>query len=155
MSIIYSDLFFFVDFFVIGELEECLNFVLGEEVTVRLEFLWDALNVILGHFDEFETISVNDITSDVLLKKSDDIKTFGVLLDWSNEKLVAVALVVEEDFWFSGDFILSEFVPGNIVFGVSELILEANSVFTSLGPQFLVKVHDLSEFFDGSWWLVW
>lgn len=58
-------------------------------------------------------------------------------------------MVVEEDFGFSGDFVLSKIVPGDVVLGFFELVLEADSVFSSLVPQFLVQVHHLSEFFNG------
>lgn len=72
---------FFLFFSVVGEFEESLNFVLGEEVAVGLEFLRDALDVVLGHFSEFEAVSVSDVTGNILLEEFDDIEGFGVLLD--------------------------------------------------------------------------
>jgi hypothetical protein len=106
--------------------------------------------VVLGHFGEFEGVSGDNVASDVLLEESDDIEGFSVLFDGSDEELVAVALVVKEDLRLSGDLVLSEFVPGDVVFGLLELLLEADSILTSLSPEFLVHVHDLGEFLNGS-----
>jgi hypothetical protein len=146
----FSFTFLVFFFLLVGEGQESLNLVVGEEVAVGLELLGDGLDVVLGHFSELEGISGDNVTSDVLLEESDDVEGLCVLLDGSDEELVAVALVVEEDFRLSGDLILSKFVPGDVVLGLSELLLEAGSVFLSLGPELLVKVHDLGEFSDGS-----
>jgi hypothetical protein len=51
------------------------------------------------------------------------------MLDGSNEELVAVALVVKKNFNFSIDFVLSKFIPSNVVLGSDEFLLESNSVF--------------------------
>jgi hypothetical protein len=59
----------------------------------------------------------------------DDFQGFDVVLDGSNEELVAVALVVLEGGDLSVDLVLSEFVPGDIVLGGNEFLFESNSVF--------------------------
>jgi hypothetical protein len=51
------------------------------------------------------------------------------VLDRSNEELVAVALVVKKNFNFSVDFVLSEFVPGNVILGGNKFLFKSNSVF--------------------------
>ena len=80
----------------------------------------------------------------------DNFQSFLVVLDGSNEELVAVALVIEEGFDLSVDFVLSEFAPGDVVLGSNELLLESNSVLLGCGEEFLVKVFDFSEFRDGA-----
>jgi hypothetical protein len=42
--------------------------VFVEQVTVRLEFLSDAVNVVFGDFNELKRITSDDIASDILLK---------------------------------------------------------------------------------------
>ena len=59
----------------------------------------------------------------------DDFQGFLVVLNGSNEELVAVALVILEGGDLSIDLILSEFVPGNVVLGGNKFGFESNSVF--------------------------
>jgi hypothetical protein len=59
----------------------------------------------------------------------DDFQSFDVMLDGSNKELVAEALVIGEDFNLSVDFVLSKFVPGDVVLGGHKFLLESNSVF--------------------------
>jgi hypothetical protein len=122
--------------------------VVSKEVTVSLKLFGDGFNVVIRHFSEFERVSSNYVTSDILFKESDDIKGFSILLDGSNEKLIAIALIIKEDFALSGDLVLSQLVPSNIIFGFSQLLLEVSSILLSLSPKFLVKVHHFGEFSD-------
>jgi hypothetical protein len=80
----------------------------------------------------------------------DDFQSFLVVLDGSDEQLVAVALVVEEHFDLSVDLVLSEFVPGDVVLGGNKFLLESNSVLLGSNEKFLVQVLDFSEFGDGT-----
>jgi len=106
------------------------------------------LDFLFGHLVQFEGVSVDDIAGDVLFKEVDDFQSFLVVLDGSDEELVAVALVVKEDFDLSVDLVLSEFVPGDVVLGGSEFLLESNSVLLGGHEEFLVEVLDFSEFGD-------
>jgi len=74
-----------------------------------------------------------------------DLQSFLVVLDGSDEKLVAVALVVLEHLDLSVDLILSEFVPGDVVLGGNKLLLESNSVLLGCDEKLLVQVLDLGE----------
>jgi len=123
--------------------------VLVEEGTVHLEFLSHGLDVVLFHFVELEGISVDDVSSNILFQEVDDFQSLLVVLDGSDEQLVAVALVVLEDSDFSVDFILSEFVPGDVVLGGTQLLLESDSVLLGGNEEFLVQVLDFGEFGDG------
>jgi hypothetical protein len=105
--------------------------------------------VLLGHLVQFEGVSVNDVPGDVLFEEVDDFQGFLVVLDGSNEELVAVALVIEEGFDLSVDFVLSKFAPGDVVLGSNKLLLESDSVLLGCGEEFLVKVFNLCEFRDG------
>jgi hypothetical protein len=58
-----------------------------------------------------------------------DFQSLLVVLNGSNEELVAVALVILEDLDFSVDFILSKFVPSDVVLGGDEFLFESDSVF--------------------------
>jgi hypothetical protein len=80
----------------------------------------------------------------------DYFQSFLVVLDGSNEELVAEALVIEESFDFSVDFVLSKFVPSNVVLGSSKFLFESNSVFLRGGHEFLVEVLDFGELSNGS-----
>ena len=79
-----------------------------------------------------------------------DFQSLLVVLNGSNEELVAVALVILEDLDFSVDFILSKFVPGDVVLGGHEFLFESDSVFLWGDKKLLVQVLNFSEFGDGS-----
>jgi len=127
-------------------LEEGVDFVLAEKGAVHLELLSHGLDVALLHFVEFEGLSVDDVSSDILFQEVDDFQSLLVVLDGSDEELVAVALVVLEDFDFSVNFVLSEFVPGDVVLGGDQLLLESDSVLLRGNKEFLVQVLDFGEF---------
>jgi hypothetical protein len=91
-------------------------------------------------------LSSNNVTSDILFQEGDGFKTFLVHLDGSNEKLVTVTLVIKEDFHLSVDFVLSKFVPSNVVFGLLEFFFESLSVFDGIIEEFSVEVHNFCEF---------
>jgi hypothetical protein len=131
-------------------LQEGVDLVLAEEGAVHLEFLSHGLDFLFGHLVQFEGFSVDDIAGNVLFKEVDDFQSFLVVLDGSDEQLVAVALVVEEHFDLSVDLVLSEFVPGDVVLGGNKFLLESNSVLLGSNEKFLVQVLDFSEFGDGS-----
>ena len=80
----------------------------------------------------------------------DNFQSFLVVLDGSNEELVAVALVVKKDLNLSVDFILSEFVPSDVIFGSDEFLFESDSVLLGCDEKLLVKVLNFGEFGDGS-----
>jgi hypothetical protein len=44
------------------------------------------------------------------------------------------------------DFVLSEFVPSEVVFGLLEFIFKSLSVFNSVIEEFSVEVHNFGEF---------
>jgi hypothetical protein len=94
-------------------------------------------------------LSSNNVTSDILFQEGDGFKTFLVHLDGSNEKLVTVTLVIKEDFHLSVDFVLSKFVPSNVVFGLLEFFFESLSVFDGVIEEFSVEVHNFGEFSNG------
>jgi hypothetical protein len=122
---------------------------LAEDVAVHLEFVSHALDFLLGHLVQFEGFTIDDVSSDVLLQEMDNLEGFLVVSEGSNEELVAEALVIEEGFDFSVDFVLSEFVPGDVVLGGNEFLFESDSVLLGGDEQLLVKVLDFSEFGDG------
>lgn len=117
-------------------------------MAVLLQFLGDALDVVLGNLDKLEWISVDNITGDVLFQKSDDFEGFSVGLDWSDEELVAVALIVLKLGWSGDDLVSSGLVPSKVVFGFLELLFESLSVFSWLSDELLVEVHDSCEGFN-------
>jgi hypothetical protein len=78
----------------------------------------------------------------------DDFQSFEVVLDGSNEQLVAVALVIRQSLNLSVDFILSKFVPSNVVLRGSKFLLESNSVLLGSSEKLLVQALDFSEFTD-------
>ena len=80
----------------------------------------------------------------------DNFQSFLVVLDGSNEELVAVALVVKEDLNLSVDFVLSEFVPSDVVLGGDKFLFESDSVLLRCDEEFLVKVLNFGEFRDGA-----
>ncbi len=80
----------------------------------------------------------------------DNFQSFLVVLDGSNEELVAVALVIKEGFNLSVDFVLSKFVPSDVVLGGSKFLFESNSVFLGLNEELLVKALNFVEFGDGT-----
>lgn len=130
----------------VGEGEEALDLVLLEETAVLLQFFSNRLGFGLG---EFERVTVDDVASDILLEESDDFKGFLVVLDGFDEELVAVALVIGEDLDLPGDFVPASLVPGKIVLGFLEDLLEAGSVIDGLLEELLVEVLDLGELLDG------
>jgi hypothetical protein len=80
----------------------------------------------------------------------DNFQSFLVVLDGSNEELVAVALVVKKNLNFSIDFVLSKFVPSNVVLGGNKFLFESNSVLLRCNEEFLVKILNFGEFGDSS-----
>jgi hypothetical protein len=141
--------FFIVVFVFLGELEEGLDLVLAEEVAVSAQLVADVLDFRLRHLVEFEGISGNDVSSDILLEGADDLEGLDVHLDGAHEELVAVALVVHQSFHLAVDLVNTSLVPGEVVFGLLELILESLSVLDGIVEQLSVQVHDLSELADG------
>jgi hypothetical protein len=129
-------------------LQEGVDFVLAEEGAVHLELLSHGLDFLFGHLVKFERFSVDDVSSNILFQQVDDLQSFLVVLDGSNEKLVAVALVVLKNLDLSVDFILSEFVPGDVILGSNKLLLEPNSVLLRSDEKLLVQVLDLGELGD-------
>jgi hypothetical protein len=101
---------------------------LAEEGAVHLQLLTHGLDFLFGHLVKFEGFSVDDVPSNILLQQVDNFQSFLVVLERSNEELVAVALIVKKDLNFSIGFVLSEFVPGNVVLGGNKLLFESNSV---------------------------
>ena len=79
-----------------------------------------------------------------------NFQCFLVVLDGSNKDLVAVALVVKEDFNLSIDFVLSKFVPSDVVLGSDKFLFESDSVFLGCDEEFLVKVLNFGELGDGA-----
>jgi len=123
--------------------------VLAEEGAVHLELFSHGLDVTLLHFVQLEGVSVDDISSDILFQEVDDFQSLLVVLDGSNKELVAVALVVLEGRDLSVDFVLSKFVPGDVVLGGDEFLLESDSVLLRCDEELLVQVLDFCEFRDG------
>jgi hypothetical protein len=95
-------------------------------------------------------LSSNNVTSDILFQEGDGFKTFLVHLDGSNKELVAVTLVIEENLHLSVDFVLSKFVPSNVVFGLLKFFFESLSVFNGVIEEFSVEVHNFGEFSNSS-----
>lgn len=118
--------------FIISQLEEGVDFMGVEEWAITLKFLSDTLNIGGSDLGELEWATVDNVTSDILLQESDNFKCLLVSLDWSNEKLVAVALVVQKNLTLSSDFVLTGFVPGQVVLGVLQVFFELNSVLLGL-----------------------
>jgi hypothetical protein len=141
--------FLIVVFVFLGELEEGFDLVLAEEVAVAHELVTNALDLSLGHLVEFERISGNDVSSDVLLEGADDFKSLDVHLDGSHEELVAVALVVHQGLHLAVDLVNASLVPGEVVLGLLELVLEVLAVLNGVVEELSVQVHDLSELADG------
>ena len=102
--------------------------MLAEERAIHLEFFSHGLDITLFHFVQFERFSIDDISSYVLFQEMDDFQSLLVVLNGSNEELVAVALVILEGRDLSVDFVLSKFVPGDVVFSGDEFLLKSNSV---------------------------
>ena len=80
----------------------------------------------------------------------DDFQSLLIVLDGSNEELIAVALVVLEGLDLSVDFVLSKFVPGNVVLGGDEFLLESDSVLLWGDEELLVQVLNFGEFGDSA-----
>ncbi len=72
------------------------------------------------------------------------------MLDGSNKELVAEALVVKKGFNLSVDFVLSKFVPSNVVLGCRKLLFKSNSIFLRCGEKFLVEVFNFSKLRNGA-----
>jgi hypothetical protein len=98
---------------------------------------------------ELEGITSNDVASDILSKELNDVEGLGVHLHGSDEKLVAVALVVEQHLDLSHDLVSSQLVPGHVVLRLQQLLLESGSVLLSLLEQLHVQVLHLSELLNG------
>jgi hypothetical protein len=98
---------------------------------------------------QFEGLAVDDVAGNVLFQEVDDFEGFLVVLDGSDEELVAVALVVLEGLDLPVDLVLSEFVPGDVVLGGNEFLFESDSVLLGGDEELLVEVLDFGEFSDG------
>lgn len=55
--------------------------MLLNDVAVHLQLVSNALDLVLVQLDEFEGITIDDVTSDVLLQKLDDVQSLSVHLD--------------------------------------------------------------------------
>lgn len=132
----------------VGKAQEALELVIVEKVAVDLQLVGNALDLVLD-LREFEGISVDDVAGDILLEDSDDFEGLLVHSDGADEELIAVALLVEEDFDLAGNLVLTSFVPGKVILGVLELLLEAGSVFNGLLEELLVEAHDFGELLNG------
>lgn len=76
------------------------------------------------------------------------------MLNRSNEKLIAITLVIEENLNFSINFILSQFIPSNVVFSSNKFLFKSYSIFLGCNKQFLIKVLNFGEFRNSAIYLL-
>ena len=117
--------------------------MLLEQIAVLFEFLSNWLNL-----NEFERISIHNVSSNILFKQFDDFQGLLVMFDGFDKQLVWEALIVLECFDFGSNGVSSCFIPCQIVFGLLEDVLIFPSVDDGLIEEFLIQCLDLWELFN-------